>query len=92
MEIRLYWVTGVGYAISGVLYFCTCVYVQYTCACVYWCGGLRLTSGVFFSCFPLNTTKAQSFARCFSQPNEPECSSVPCHRRLCAGAGLYVGS
>lgn len=35
MEIRFYWVTGVGYAISGVLYFCTCVYVQYTCALVW---------------------------------------------------------
>lgn len=87
MEIRFYWVTGVGYAISGVLYFCTCVYVQYTCALVW-----RLKADIFFSCFPLNTTRAQSFARYFSQPNEPECPSAPCHRCLCAGAGLCVGS
>lgn len=91
MEIRLNWVAGVGYAISGVLYFCTCVYVRYTCACVHWCGGLRLAPDVFFSCVPLNTTKAQSFARYFSWPKEPECSTVPSHCRLCAGTGLYAG-
>lgn len=66
MEIGYTRLQGWGYVISGVLYFCTCMYVQYTCACVHWCGGLRLTSDVFFSCFPLNTTEAQSFVRCFT--------------------------
>lgn len=66
MEIGYTGLQGWGYVISGVLYFCTCVYVQYTCACVHWCEFLRLTSGVFFSCFPLNTSEAHSFVRCFT--------------------------